>query len=78
MRNYEVILSEHEGFFIVITVMLSHTMNVPKINEIFFEYLAYWESGLQASRLAKILGQSASMCSAIQISRFERGPIGFG
>ena len=47
-------------------------MKVPRINEIFFEYLAYWESGLQASRLAKILGQSREHVQRNTISRFER------
>ncbi|MBS0513651.1 MAG: hypothetical protein JSR42_21065 [Proteobacteria bacterium] len=46
-------------------------MKIPKINELCLEYLAYWESGLQASRLARILGQSREHVQRKTISTFE-------
>lgn len=47
-------------------------MKIPMINELCLEYLAYWESGFQASRLAKILGQSREHVQRNTISVFER------
>lgn len=47
-------------------------MKIPYINEILLEYLAYWESGLQASRLAKILGQSREHVQRHVIGPFKQ------
>lgn len=56
----------------LLCVINYHIMKIPMINEIFLEYLAYWESGLQASRLARILGQSREHVQRNTISAFER------
>lgn len=47
-------------------------MKIPLINELLFEYLAYWESGLKASRLARILGCSREHVQRHTIGKFER------